>query len=402
MKVTLKFDEEEWAAENGVSGHLALEGTDGIPIESDVEDLLRRLGLSNFTSPGASAGAAAAAAAATKKTEDAATPNIMRFKWLMPYERPHLCAILPGAKLPAASLDPRALARALGSHRPRLTMGELRSNRRRQRQQGEAAMNRYAHGGGARRLGDGGRGGPRDWAAGGPGGAHSKRQRIGHDDNRWTMSGRPAMGIGRERAPVGAPGFAPNRGYVRPGQHQRTPWQEPPPQMQHQYGGYGGGFQGQPPPPPMQPHPQHQQQHQRGRGGAYSRSDNASAAAALRRGGGAPPAPPPQHVVYSQGGYQQQGPPQAPPGHVVFGGGGYSGSYAPPPPTQGGYAPPPMQGGYAPPQYGYGGQHQQYAPPPMHMPYGGAPPPPQQQQQQQQQQPQPPPPPAQPFSFRHP
>ena len=140
-------------------------------------------------------------------------PQIVRTKWTMPYERPHLCAILPGASLAPPTLDARQLARALGSHRPQLTMGELRAQRRRARADQERALHDYGRGGNARQLGGGARGG----AARHDEGPGRKRPRIQHNDNRWTHSGRAAMGIGRERAPGQAP---PN--YVRPGQQQRV------------------------------------------------------------------------------------------------------------------------------------------------------------------------------------
>jgi hypothetical protein len=364
-RVDVKFAEHEWAPEEGVSGTFSLARTDAVPVESDLEMLCHRLDLASFKGP---AGGKVA-------------PQIFRAKWTMPYERPHLCAILPEASLAPPTLDARELARALGSHRPQLTMGELRAQRRRARADQERALHEYGRGGNARRLGGGAP--QRDE---GPG---RKRPRIQHNDNRWTYSGRAAMGIGRERAPGQA---APN--YVRPGQQQRAPWQDP---------GRAG-----PPPYQQQRQPPYQQQYQppRQQGGGRAYSANAAAAAALR---GAPPpqgyAPPPQQHVYSQGGYSggyaPPPPQQQQQQHAVYNpappmGGGYG---APPPQHQA--APPPQYGAYnpAPPMGGYGApppqqQYAGYAPPPMHMPYPGQGQPPPAAQQ--------PPPPAQPFSFQHP
>ena len=76
VSLDVKFEEHAWAAATGVSGTLVLEGKDGIPLERDLEAVCAQLGFAQ-----------------------SAAPSVVRTRWTMPYERPHLCARLPTSAL---------------------------------------------------------------------------------------------------------------------------------------------------------------------------------------------------------------------------------------------------------------------------------------------------------------
>jgi hypothetical protein len=89
-RVDVAFADLAWAAATGVSGTLALEGVnESIPLEADLKRLCAALGLDVFDS-----------------SSTTAAPDVMRARWSMPYERPHLCAMLPGARTAVYGEEP--------------------------------------------------------------------------------------------------------------------------------------------------------------------------------------------------------------------------------------------------------------------------------------------------------